>query len=469
MAYSKTCHSFSFSVERSFLSKFRWLEPVAIRMPLSTRKIAVVGTGISGNVCSFFLSRQRQIDVYEAAGYIGGHAQTSTIQAYGREFDIDTGFMVFNYRTYPNFVRLLNALGVKDQPSDMSFSVRSELLDLEYCGSDLNTLFAQRRNLFSPRFLKMLLDILRFNRTAPALIDSDDDQLSLGEYLQRESFGREFVKHYLVPMGAAIWSARPDKFLEFPARFLVAFLHNHGLLKITDRPQWKTIAGRSKTYVDALTRGFRDQIRLNCPVRRIERHEDHVLLYADDDSPQIYDEVVLATHADQALAILADPTPEEREVLGQFPYQTNEAIVHTDRRLLPKRKRAWASWNYHIPKPDGAEGLPVALTYELNRLQRLESPGPVCVTLNHSGAIDEQQIIKRFTYQHPVYSPGAIAAQRRWNEISGVRRTHFCGAYWGNGFHEDGVNSGMAVARQFGIDIDECVAASTKDLHPIAG
>ena len=435
-------------------------------MASGPKKIAVVGTGISGNVCSHFLSRHHQIDIYEAAGYIGGHAQTSTIEAYGREFDIDSGFMVFNYRTYPNFVKLMRSLGVRDQPSDMSFSVRSAQTGLEYCGSDLNTLFAQRRNLLRPGFLKMLLEILRFNRISPALIESDDDEQSLGDYLRQESFSDEFVRHYLVPMGASIWSARPDRFLEFPARFLVAFLKNHGLLQITDRPEWKTIAGRSKTYVDALVREFRDRIRLNSPVQKIERHEDHVTLQVDGQPPQIYDEVVLATHADQSLQILADVTPVERDVLGQFPYQTNEAIVHTDRRLLPKRKLAWASWNYHIPEK---EGLPVALTYELNRLQRLEAPGPICVTLNHSGAIDEQQIIKRFTYQHPVYSPGAIAAQRRWHEISGDRRTHFCGAYWGNGFHEDGVNSGMAVARQFGIDIDECVAASTKDLLPIAG
>ena len=435
-------------------------------MSPSRLKVAVIGTGISGNTCAYFLSQFHDVDVYESGKYAGGHANTSTIEAFERTFDIDSGFMVFNDRTYPNFVRLLRSLGVADQPSDMSFSVRCEKTQLEYCGSGLNGLFAQRRNLLNGRFLRMVSEIFRFHRIAPTILATQDDQLTLGDYLQQNSFSREFIDHYLVPMGAAIWSARPTKFLEFPARFLVAFFQNHGLLQITNRPQWKTIAGRSRTYVRAMTASFRDRIRLNCPVHSIRRHEDHVVLQAADESPQLYDRVVFATHADQALRILQDATSQESEILGMFPYQSNEAIVHTDQRMLPHRKRAWSSWNYHIPQDPE---LPVAVTYELNRLQRLDAPGPICVTLNHGEQIAPEKVIQRISYAHPVYSPGSIAAQFRWGEISGKNRTHFCGAYWGNGFHEDGVNSGMAVAKQFGIDTDQCIAASTAGIQPITG
>jgi predicted NAD/FAD-binding protein len=364
---------------------------------------------------------------------------------------IDTGFMVFNHRTYPNFTRLLRLLGIEERDSDMSFSVRCDRTGLEYQGSSLNGLFAQRSNLVRPAFYRMLRDILRFNRESLELLKEDDDRLTLGEYLERERYGREFVEHYLVPMGAAIWSARPSKFYEFPARFLVGFLHNHGLLQLRDRPVWKTIPGGAKRYVDALLKPLQDRIRLSVPVQKVTPTEEHVSVQPGHGPAETFDHVVLATHADQTLRLLANPTAAEREILGAFPYQQNECVLHTDASLLPRRRRAWASWNYGIPRE---EGQPVTLTYDVNRLQGLGTPGPVCVTLNNAQKIGRQHMLQQIQYEHPVFTPGAVAAQRRHDEINGARRVYFCGAYWGYGFHEDGVNSALAVCRHFGIGLE---------------
>jgi predicted NAD/FAD-binding protein len=429
-------------------------------------RIAVIGGGISGNLCARLLSEAHDVHVFEANEYLGGHTNSVEINAFGRGFVVDTGFMVFNDRTYPNFTRLLELLGVPDQPSDMSFSVRCRRSGLEYQGSSLNGLFAQRTNLVRPAFYRMLRDILRFNREAPELLGGDDDSLTIGSYLGEQRYSDQFVHHYLIPMGAAIWSARPDRFTEFPARFLVAFLQNHGLLQLRDRPLWKTIPGGARRYVAALMAPLRDRVRLGTPIRRVARHEDHVVVVPETGSPEVFDQVVFATHADQTLHMLDDATPQEREVLRSFPYQRNEAVLHTDASLLPTRRRAWASWNYLIPAD---RGQPVAVTYDVNRLQNLGAPGPIGVTLNQSGAVDPRQVLRTFVYDHPVYGPGAVAAQRRHGEISGVRRTHFCGAYWGYGFHEDGVNSALAVCRHFGIDLDSIErnswkVASTKEL-----
>lgn len=423
-------------------------------------KIAVIGSGISGNVCARLLSAQHEVHLFEAGDYLGGHTNTVRVDAFGRTFDIDTGFMVFNHRTYPNFTRLLRLLAVPERDSDMSFSVHCDRTGLEYQGSSLTGLFAQRRNLVSPTFYRMLREILRFNRESLELLEGNDDHVTIGQYLEQERYGRAFIEHYLIPMGAAIWSSRPTKFYEFPARFLVGFLRNHGLLQLRDRPKWKTIPGGAKRYVEALLAPLRDRIRLSTPIEKVIPADNHVVVHPKRRSAEIFDNVVFATHADQTLRLLDRPTATEHDVLTAFPYQRNECVLHTDRKLLPQRKRAWASWNYLIPEEMGR---PVTLTYDVNRLQGLRSPAPICLTLNNKRQIGDEHVLKHIVYEHPVFTPGAVAAQRRHGEINGVRRLYFCGAYWGYGFHEDGVNSALAVCRHFGAGIDQWKAASTRD------
>jgi predicted NAD/FAD-binding protein len=416
-------------------------------------KIAVIGTGISGMLAARLLAQDNDLHVFEANNYGGGHTNTVSFEAFGSRYAVDTGFMVFNDRTYPNFIRMLRLLGVSGRRSDMSFSVRCSKSGLEYQGSSINGVFAQRRNLFRPSFHRMLLDILRFNRSARELLREEDDGLEMGEYMARGRYSRQFVNHYLVPMGAAIWSARPDRFLQFPARFLIRFFHNHGLLSVRDHPRWQTVVGGAARYVEALTKPYADKIRLNCPVVSIVRHEDWVMVTPQKGEAERFDCVVLAAHADQSLAMLADATPAEREILSALPYQSNDTVLHTDSSLLPRCRRAWASWNYHIPRQDGS---PVVLTYNLNRLQGHRSPDPICVTLNATESLDDHKIIRRIEYHHPTYSRAAVAAQKRFAEINGKNRTYFCGAYWGYGFHEDGVKSALAVGECFGRRLESC-------------
>jgi len=421
-------------------------------------KIAVIGTGISGMLAARLLSEDNEVHVFEANDYVGGHTNTVEVDTFGRSYSVDTGFMVFNHRTYPNFVRMLRLLDIPEQDSDMSFSVRCLRTGLEYQGSSLNGLFAQRHNIVRPTFHGMLLDILRFNRRALELLDADTEDICLGEFVDRHRFGREFIDHYLIPMGASVWSARPEDFRNFPARFIIRFFDNHGLLKLGGRPPWKTIPGGAIRYVRELMRPLSDRIRLGCPVTSVTRGDGGIRVETAGDGLEQFDAVVMASHADQTLRMLTDPSPAEQEILGAFPYQDNEAIVHTDASLLPKRKRAWASWNYSIPRQ---ADLPVVLTYNLNRLQRHESPRPICVTLNSVESIDPEKVLSRIKYEHPVYSNAALSAQKRFPEINGKRGTYFCGAYWGHGFHEDGVNSALAVADCFGASLDSCKAAST--------
>jgi len=327
----------------------------------------------------------------------------------------------------------------------MSFSVRDEVADLEYNGTSLNSLFAQRRNLLRPTFLGMVRDILRFNREAPRLLEEPGGELPLGELLARGRYGRTFVDHYVVPMGAAIWSTDPASMMRFPARFFVRFLHNHGMLTVNDRPTWRTVRGGSARYVEKLTAPFRDRIHLATPVEHVRRIPGGVMVHPRGHEAQRYDAVILACHSDQALALLADPSDAEREVLGAIPYQANEAVLHTDARLLPRRRLAWAAWNYHV-RPGGG---PVALTYNMNILQRLDAPTPFLVTLNHTDAIDPDRIIRRVTYHHPLYTPASVAAQSRHREIDGARATYYCGAWLRNGFHEDGVASALTAVGHF--------------------
>lgn len=413
-------------------------------------KIAVVGTGIAGNVASYHLSREHDLVVYEAGDHVGGHTHTHRVEQAGRVYDVDTGFIVYNDWTYPNFIRLLDSLGVATQPSNMSFSVRDEASGLEYNGTTLDTLFAQRRNLLRPSFWRMIRDILRFNREAPALLAGTDEGPTLGDYLAEGGYSRQFVEHYIVPMGAAIWSTAPELVQRFPARFFVRFFHNHGMLSVDERPQWRVIRGGSARYVEKLTVPFRERIRLGTPVEWVRRLPGQVLVKARGHEVESYDAVFLACHSDQALRLLADPSREERDVLGAIPYQPNEAVLHTDASLLPRSRRAWAAWNYHVPTERRST---VALTYNMNILQSLDAPEPFLVTLNHGDAIDPGKIVKRIAYDHPLYTPRGVAAQARQREINGAQRTYYCGAYWRNGFHEDGVVSALAAVEHLGEDL----------------
>lgn len=405
-------------------------------------RIAIVGGGISGLTVAHLLHRDHAITVFEANDYIGGHTHTVDVDLGGERLAVDTGFIVYNKRNYPNFTRLLAQLGVPTQPSTMGFSVRLEDPELEYNGSTLRQLFVQPRNLLRPRFYRMLADIIRFNRSAPRDIKDSVAELTLGEYVEAGGYSREFVHHYLLPMGAAIWSSPAARVLDMPAAFFVRFFENHGLLTIDDRPEWRTVSGGSARYVERLIAPFADRIRLSSPVREIRRADHHVLV-----NDERFDEVVIACHSDQALRMLADPSDAERDVLSAIPYQANEVVLHTDTRLLPRRRRAWAAWNYHMSgKPDA----PVGVTYNMSLLQSLTASETLCVTLNDIDSIGPERIIGRFTYFHPLFTVQGIRAQQRHGEISGQRRTHYCGAYWRNGFHEDGVVSALAVGRAFG-------------------
>jgi predicted NAD/FAD-binding protein len=411
-------------------------------------KIAIIGTGISGMTAAWLLHREHDLTIFEASSKVGGHTNTLDVTLADRIYAVDTGFIVFNDWTYPNFIKLLDKLGVASQATVMSFSVRCERTGLEYNGNNLNSLFAQRRNLFRPSFYRMLRDILRFNREALALLNGEDDEeITLMAFLKQRHYGQEFIEHYLIPMGAAIWSAQPDIMGSTPLRHFIRFFKNHGLLSINDRPQWRVIQGGSRRYAERLIAPFRKRIRLNNPVAWIRRHPTQVQIKPQQGELERFDAVIIATHSDQALRLLADPSHQEREILGEIPYQENAVVLHTDTRLLPRRRLAWAAWNYHIPEQAQAN---VAVTYNMNILQGLDAPATLCVTLNHSEFIDPDKILFRTLYHHPVFTPQAVAAQARRDEINGVNRTWYCGAYWGYGFHEDGVNSALAVVNQIG-------------------
>lgn len=409
-------------------------------------KIAVIGTGIAGNVAAYKLSQEHDVTVYEANDYIGGHTNTHDVRIQGRDYAIDTGFIVFNYRTYPEFTRLLEELHVEVQPTNMSFSVKHEITGLEYNGNTINSLFAQRRNLFRPSFLRMVRDILRFNRDAVQSLEHEDAELPLGAYLTKYGYGEEFRNHYIIPMGAAIWSTDAELMQDFPARFFIRFFHNHGLLTVNDRPIWHVIKGGSRNYLEPLIRSFRDNIRLGTPVQTIRRFRDHVDIVTDQFGTERYDAVFIATHTNEALRMLDHATEAESEVLGAIPYQRNEAVLHTDTALLPKRRLAWAAWNYHILKRQQGS---VALTYNMNILQGIDAPVTFNVTLNNTSAIDPDRIIKCVEYEHPLFTPASVDAQARHAEINGTHRTWYCGAYWRNGFHEDGVVSALDAVEHF--------------------
>ncbi|MEZ6960825.1 MULTISPECIES: NAD(P)/FAD-dependent oxidoreductase [unclassified Aeromonas] len=417
------------------------------------RKIAIVGSGISGLTAGFLLHKKHDITLFEAAPTLGGHTATVDVEQGGRRYAIDTGFIVFNDRTYPNFLRLLARIGVARQPAEMSFSVKSPE-GLEYNGHNLDTLFAQRSNLLSPRFYGFVAEILRFNREARAwLVDHQaldvGSELTLGDFLQAGEFSDYFARHYILPMGAAIWSSTLADMRTFPLGFFLRFFAHHGLLEVANRPQWYVIPGGSREYIGPLTAGWQSQIRLACPVAGIRRVTNGVIVQSHDGEEQ-FDEVIFACHSDQALALLTDASERERAILGAMPYQANDVWLHTDATCLPVRRKAWASWNYQLGDDDGARPL---VSYNMNILQGVSSPEPFCVSLNPAGRVDESKVLRRFVYHHPVFNQSSIAAQQRRLEICGQRRTHFCGAYWYNGFHEDGVRSALDVAMRFGAEL----------------
>lgn len=409
--------------------------------------IAIIGSGVSGMVTAYLLHRAHQITLFEAEDRFGGHVNTCDVTKNGSSYAVDTGFIVFNEVTYPNFTRLLRQLQVPWQASDMSFGLSCDRTGLEYAATSVNTLFAQRRNLMRPAYWRMIADIFRFRRESAELLAPGNEAITLGDYLKRHGYARMFTEYFIIPMGAAIWSASPRDFLDFPAAMFVRFFTNHGFLKVVGQPRWLVVQGGSNRYAERLTAGFRDRIRCSTPIRSISRFPDHVLVQPVSGPAERFDQVVIACHSDQALALLADPAPAEQEILGAIPYQENLTLLHTDENLLPRNRRARASWNYHIPADDQQR---VALTYSMNRLQSLAAPVEFCVTLNRSDTVDPNLVLKRILYQHPVYTTAGVLAQQRRAQISGINRTWYCGAYWGNGFHEDGVNSALAVAAGFG-------------------
>ncbi|HSH88061.1 MAG TPA: FAD-dependent oxidoreductase [Methylophilus sp.] len=408
--------------------------------------IAIIGSGIAGNTLAYHLHKQHQITLFEANNYIGGHTHTHQVEVGGETHAVDTGFIVFNDKTYPEFERILIEAGVAWRNSDMSFSVRNEVTHLEYNGTSLNSLFAQRRNLLSPKFYRMIRDILRFNKQSLALL-AEGNEIALGEYLSLNGYSPQFIRDYIVPMGAAIWSTDAEQMLQFPARFFVRFFHHHGMLSIDDRPQWRTIIGGSASYIEKVTAGYRDRIHLNTTVEAIERDGSGVTLKFTSRQPQRFDYVFFACHSDEALNILGtEATDNERQVLGAIPYQDNTVFLHTDVNLMPKRKLAWAAWNYHVAAQPSDK---VQVTYNMNILQGIRSAEPLLVTLNYTNAINPAKVIKKLQYRHPLYTLAGAQAQLQHADISGHHRTGYAGAYWKNGFHEDGVVSALTAIKHF--------------------
>ena len=415
-------------------------------------RIAVIGGGISGMMSWYLLSRQHQVTLFEANNYLGGHTATVDVTVAGQTYAIDTGFIVFNNWTYPLFNRFLAELNVPFSPTEMSFSVKKTSQNLEYNGNTLWSLFAQKRNLFRPSFWRMLKDIVRFNQLAKQLLAENhpDLDLKIDDFLLKHHFGPQLRDNYLLPMGAAIWSAGLTAMPDFPLRFFLQFCKNHGLLNISDRPQWSVIKGGSRNYVKAMLAKCGDEgIKLNTPVQKVRRFADYVELTLADGRTEIFDQVIFACHSDQALQMLQDPSLAEQQVLGGIAYQLNEVVLHTDSSILPVRKAAWAAWNYQL---GAASAEKATLSYNMNILQGINSPHTFVVTLNDSQSLDQTKILRRFHYAHPVYNHCTMQAQQRRAEINGLQRSYFCGAYWYNGFHEDGVRSAVEVAAMFGVD-----------------
>lgn len=411
-------------------------------------RIAIIGSGVAGLGSAWLLSRQHEVVLFERESRLGGHTHTHDIERFGQRYRIDTGFIVHNRQHYPLLSRLFGELGVATQPTRMSFSVCDERNGLEYNAENLDTLFCQRRNLLSPPFWRMVRDITRFYREAPALLQSADDGPSLGDYLEKEGYSTLFIEDHLLPMASALWSSPQAQIRTFPAKYLVAFMANHQMLQVDKRLQWRVVTGGSDRYVQAMTANWPVQVRLNSVVQSVQRTATsvHIKTAEGDHS---FDHVVLACHSDQALALLADPSAAEQAVLGAIAYQHNDVVLHTDARVLPRHKKAWAAWNAQVADDASAA---CSVSYCMNVLQSIQSPEPFVVSLNRSDAIDPDRVIARMDYQHPVYTHASVAAQAQRAQINGHNRTWYCGAYWGFGFHEDGLRSGVEVAQALGVD-----------------
>lgn len=409
-------------------------------------RIAVIGSGIAGLASAWLLSRQHEVTLYEADDRFGGHTHTHRIELQGRRFDVDTGFIVHNPRHYPLLTALFEELGVTSQPTTMSFSVRNEASGLEYNTTDIDSLFCQRRNLLSPRFWRMLRDLSRFYRESPALLDLPGEGPTLGDYLETHGYGTMFRDDHLVPMASALWSSPSSRILAFPAKYLVAFMANHQMLQISDRPQWRVVTGGSSRYIGAMRARWQVRERASTPVRMLLRTGAGATVMTDDDAEH-YDHVVVACHSDQALHLLGDASDAERSILGAIAYQANDTVLHSDADLLPRNPKAWAAWNTLVPRDAGDA---CTVSYCMNLLQNLDAPDPLIVTLNRTNRIDPARILRRMRYHHPVYNHASVAAQARRAEIQGHRHTWFAGAYWGWGFHEDGMRSAVDVAHALG-------------------
>jgi len=407
-------------------------------------KVAVVGSGISGLTAAHYLQERYQVTVFEADDRAGGHVNTHQLVVDGLKLNVDSGFIVFNDRTYPNFIRLIDSLGITSSATEMSFSVSGR--NIEYNGHNLNTLFADRRNLLRPTFLRMVRDIFRFNSEARDL-RSSDKVLDVGTYLETHRYSDEFSNQYLLPMAAAIWSTGIESITEFPIAALVRFFDHHGLMDLRDRPQWRVIKGGANLYVQKIISQLQD-FRYSSPVVRVERGVERVEVITPDNR-EFFDYLVIATHSDQALALLSDQSVAEQNILSRMKYTRNKVKLHTDSSIMPRRRRAWASWNYHLDRAQGS----AALTYYMNRLQHLSVATPVMVTLNDPGIIDDEKVIGVTEYDHPFYNHDMLSAQKQWHAISGQKRTYFAGAYWRNGFHEDGVVSALKVCKQLGVEV----------------
>ncbi len=409
-------------------------------------RIAVIGAGISGLASAWLLARKHDVVLYEANDYLGGHTHTHDIELHDGHYAIDSGFIVFNPGNYPLLTRMFRELDVRDQPTTMSFALRHERSGLEYNATSLNRLFCQRRNLLSPRFHGMIRDIMRFYREAPALLEIAHGGPTLGEYLRQEEFGEAFRDEHIVPMASALWSSPSAQVLDFPAAYLARFMHNHHMLQVEDRPGWRVVHGGSNQYVKALQNRWPVKVRLQCPVTAVRRDYTGVTLMSRQGADR-FDQVVMACHSDQALRLLGDHSAQEHDILSAMRYQPNEAILHTDTRVLPRRRKAWAAWNALIPR---APGDACTVTYCMNHLQSIRAPETFCVSLNCGDRIDPARILRRMQYAHPQYTHASVAAQQRKAEIQGVNRTWFAGAYWGWGFHEDGMRSAVDVADALG-------------------
>ena len=404
-------------------------------------KVAIIGGGISGNAAAYYLHPKHDITLFEAGSHLGGHTHTHDLEWEGEKLAIDTGFIVFNDRTYPLFNHLLGDLKVPIQKTQMSFSVANNKTGVEYNGHSLSSLFAQRRNMFNPRFLLMLKDIVRFNRQARRLSHTLQGSLSLGELLIQQNYGAQFINNYILPMGAAIWSTDPDTMLKFPARFFIRFFEHHGLLDLKNRPQWYVVSQGSARYVEAMAEGYKHRVQLNTVIESVQRQDNGVMVKPINQPAQQFDRVIMATHSNQSLQILGHgATPKERQVLSAIPYQTNEVVLHTDASLMPRNRRAWAAWNYHINQQQASSRATV--TYHMNCLQGLHSLQDFFVSLNASELIAPSKVIKTLHYEHPVFTPEGVDMQQQQHLLN-TGPIYYCGAYWGKGFHEDGVASAL--------------------------